>query len=408
MDVRKLTDSRDWLESERVIETAFLHPWDEAEARERIQAQANGAMPRPEVSWGLFDGDMMLTSISTLQHQLSFGGEVINAGEVHMVGSLPERRGGGGVRRLFGEILRDFRAQGDALAVLIPFSCSFYRKFGFEVVSRMVDQRVAIEQLSGFSCDLRVTRVWDEADLAPVRALWDAHARSCNLAEVRDDAAWVWRGNGDFGAPDFLHPDRQRYTYVLWDAKDNPCAYLRFSFFHEPDMPFVGELKVDDFVWNSPVALHAALGFLYRMRAKVSHINFELSDLDLSTLMPESDRVEQRVDNHVMARLLDVPTLLCLMPQPYDKGSYVLGIEDAFLPEVAGRWQVPYENGHATSVECTDAQPDLIVDETSACQLILGRAGLQDALYRPDVQVLGNADVLAHAFTRRPVYLSLT
>ncbi len=408
MDVRKLTDPKDWLESERVIETAFLHPWDETEARERVQAQANGDLPRPEVSWGLFDDDTMLSSISTLQHQLSFGGEVVRAGEVHMVGSLPERRGGGGVRRLFGDILRDFRAQGDALAVLIPFSCSFYRKFGFEVVARVLDQRVAIDQLAGFSCDLQVTRVWDEADLAPVRALWDAHACSCNLAEVRDDAAWAWRGNGDFGAPDFMHPDRQRYTYVLWDKNTNPCAYLRFSFFHEPDMPFVGELKVDDFVWNSPVALRAAFGFLYRMRAKVSHINFELSDLDLATLMPESDRVEQRVDNHVMARLLDVPTLLRLMPQPYDKGSYVLGIEDAFLPEVAGRWQVAYENGHATSVECTDAQPDLIADETTATQLILGRAGLQDALYRPDVQVLGNADVLAHAFTRRPVYLSLT
>ena len=285
MDVRKLTDPKDWLESERVIETAFLHPWDEAEARERIQAQANGSLPRPEVSWGLFDGDTMLTSISTLQHQLSFGGEVIYAGEFHMVGSLPERRGGGGVRRLFGEILRDFRAQGDVLAVLIPFSCAFYRKFGFEVATLVMDQRVAIDQLAGFSCDLRVTRVWNEADLAPVRALWDAHARSCNLAEVRDDAAWAWHGNGDYGAPDFLHPDRQRYTYVLWDTKDNPCSYLRFSFFHQPDLPFVGELKVDDFVWNSPLALRSALGFLYRMRAKVSHINFELPDLDLSTLM---------------------------------------------------------------------------------------------------------------------------
>lgn len=407
MDIRKLTDPHDWLESERVIETAFLHPWDEEEARKRIQAQASGTMPRPEVSWGLFDGDTMLTSISTLQHQLSFGGEVISAGEVHMVGSLPERRGGGGVRRLFGDILRDFRAQGDALAVLIPFSCSFYRKFGFEVVGRVLEQRVAIDQLAGFSCDLRVTRVWSETDLVPVRALWEAHVHYSNLAELRDDAAWAWRGNGDFGAPDFMHPNRQRYTYVLWDKDDNPCAYLRFSFFHEPDMPFVGELKVDDFVWNSPAALCAALGFLYRMRAKVSHINFELPDLDLSTLMPESDRVEQRVDSHVMARMLDVPTLLRLMPQPYDQGSYVLDIEDVFLPEVAGRWQIAYEAGRTTSVERTDAEPDFIADETSACQLILGRAGLQDALYRFDVQVLGNADVLAHAFTRRPVYLTL-
>ena len=407
MDVRKLTDPKDWLESERVIETAFLHPWDETEARERIQTQANGSLPRPEVSWGLFDGDTMLTSISTLQHQLSFGGEVINAGEFHMVGSLPERRGGGGVRRLFGEILRDFRAQGDVLAVLIPFSCAFYRKFGFEVATLVMDQRVAIDQLAGFSCDLRVTRVWNEADLAPVRALWDAHARSCNLAEVRDDAAWVWHGNGDYGASDFLHPDRQRYTYVLWDTKDNPCAYLRFSFFHQPDLPFVGELKVDDFVWNSPLALRSALGFLYRMRAKVSHINFELPDLDLSTLVPESDRVEQRIDSHVMARLLDPETLLRLMPQPYDTGSYVLGIEDAFLPEAAGRWQVAFETGRATAVKPTDREPDLVVDETTATQLILGRIALGDALYRPDVQLIGNAEVLAHAFTRRPVYLTL-
>ena len=108
-----------------------------------------------------------------------------------------------------------------------------------------------------------------------------------------------------------------------------------------------------------------------------------------------------------MARLLDPETLLRLMPQPYDTGSYVLGIEDAFLPEVAGRWQVTFEAGRTTSVEPTDREPDLMVDETTATQLILGRISLQDALYRPDVQLIGNAEVLAHAFTRRPVYLTL-
>lgn len=408
MDVRKLTDPQDWLESERVIETAFLHPWDEDEARRQIAAQVEGTVSRPEESWGLFDDDgTMLTSISTLRHTLSFGGEAIGAGEVHMVGSLPERRGGGGVRLLMRQILTDFRNRGDALAVLIPFSCAFYRKFGFEVAARVTQQRVAIEQLAGFACDLRVSRVWHEADLASVRSLWDACTCRRDLAELRDDAAWAWRGNGDFGAPDFLHPERQRYTYVLWSKDDEPCAYVRFSFFHEPDLPFVGELKVDELVWDGPWALRSALGFLYRMRAKVSHINFELPDLDLSTLVPESDRIEQRIDSHVMARLLDPETLLRLMPQPYDTGSYVLGIEDAFLPEAAGRWQVAFETGRATAVKPTDREPDLVVDETTATQLILGRIALGDALYRPDVQLIGNAEVLAHAFTRRPVYLTL-
>ncbi len=339
MDVRKLTDSRDWLESERVIETAFLHPWDEDQARKKIEAQASGATPRPEESWGLF-------------------------------------------------------------------SCAFYRKFGFEMAARMVRQRVGIEQLAGFSCDMRVTRIWEETDLVAARGLWDAFAATHDLVELREDEAWMWRGNGDYGAPDFLHEDRQRYTYVLWDG-ENPCAYVRFSFFHDPDMPFVGELQVSELVWDSPVALRAVLGFLYRMRAKVSHVNLELADVELATMVPEGDKVEQGIDSHVMARLLDPARLLRLMPQPYGEGTYALDIEDAFLPEVAGRWRVTYADGHATSVEATDSAPDLKVDETVACQLVLGRIGFDEARYRPNVQVLGNVETLSHTFVRRPVYLAL-
>ena len=408
MEVRKLTDSNDWLESERVIETAFLHPWDEEQSRRRIEAQAEGKEPRAEESWGLFDDSgAMVTSISTLRHRLSFGGKPIGAGEIHMVGSIPEHRGGGGVRMLMGEILRDFHTRGDALAVLIPFSCAFYRKFGFEMAGRMMRQRVAIEQLADYACKHRVTRVWQESELAPVRALWDAYAIAHDLSELRDDAAWAWRGNGDFGDPDFLHPERQRYTYVLWADSNKPAAYVRFSFCHEPDMPFVGELSVNELVWNAPQDLCAVLGFLYRMRAKVTHINFELADVDLAAILPESDRVEQQIDSHVMARLLDTEQLLRLMPHPYGTSSYILEVEDAFLPEVSGRWQVTYADGKATAVARTGAYPDLVVDETTASQLVLGRIGLADALYRPDTQVLRNVENLQRVFTRRTVHLAL-
>ena len=406
MEVRKLDDSRDWLESERVIATAFLHAWDEDAARKQVESQAAGKIPRFEESWGLFDGEAMVTSISTLRHRLSFGGESIGVGEVHMVGSIPERRGRGGVRALMGEIVRDFRSRGDALAMLIPFSCAFYRKFGFEMASRTIRQRLAIDQLGGFDCDLRVTRVWEEKDLCAVRSLWDAFAVSHDLAELRDDAAWAWRGNDDFGEPDFFHPERTRYTYVVWSG-DEPCAYVRFAFFHEPDMPFVGELDVCELVWNSPAALRATLGFIYRMRAKVTHVNFSLAGVELATLVPESDKAEQQVESHVMARLLDPEQLLRLMPHPHGSGSYVLQVEDEFLPEAAGRWQVVYADGRATSVARSDLAADLIVDETVACQLMLGRFGFADALFRPGVQVDGNTETLARVFTRRPVYLAL-
>ncbi len=407
METRKLTSQQELLESDRTIATAFLHPWDEDEARRTTQEQAEGKRPRPEQSWGLFGNDgAMLASAACLQRTLTLGGDTLPAGEVHMVGSLPERRGAGSVRALMGAMLRDFKECGDALAVLIPFSCAFYRKFGFEIAARMVCQRLEIEQLADYACDCDVTRVWEEKDLAPVRALWEAHARSHDLAELRKDEAWVWLGNGDFGEPDFLHPDRQRYTYVLWDDGE-AVAYVRFSFFHEPENPFVGELNVHDLVFTSPSSLHAALGFLYRMRAKVSHLNFTLPDVDFATLVPASDKVEQRLDSHVMARLLDPARILRQMPQPYGTGSYVLGIEDEFLPEVAGRWKVEFSDGRATCVKPTDLEPDLMAKETAACMLLLGRMGLADALLRTDVSLRGNEDVLSRVFVRRPIHLAL-
>jgi hypothetical protein len=68
---------------------------------------------------------------------------------------------------------------------------------------------------------------------------------------------------------------------------------------------------------------------------------------------------------------------------------------------------VKYEDGKVVSVEPTDLAPDMIADETLACQLILGRIGLDDALYRPGVQLLGNAATLSLAFVRRSVPLAL-
>ena len=99
--------------------------------------------------------------------------------------------------------------------------------------------------------------------------------------------------------------------------------------------------------------------------------------------------------------------LLRLMPHPYGTGSYILEVEDAFLPEVSGRWQVTYADGKATAVARTGAYPDLVVDETTASQLVLGRIGLADALYRPDTQVLRNVENLQRVFTRRTVHLAL-
>ena len=409
MRIQRLTTEDELFESEHVLATAFLHPWDESEAREKAQAQSAGTAPVPEESWGIFDdADRLVCSISTLRHELAFGGHSMPVGEVHMVGSLPEGRGGGNVRMLMAELLRHFKQRGDQMAVLIPFSFSFYRKFGFELAARTMTQRVPTDQLGAFGCDYMVTRVGSEKDVAVLRSLYDDFAASRNLAELRSDAAWAYKGNGEWGERDFFHLDCMRYTYVLWDEAGNAHAYVTFIFVTGDKGPFVGELKVSDLVYDSPEAFRGVLGFLYRLRAKATHVAFELmDDLDLGTLIPDCDQAVRTVGGHVMARLLDVPGVLQKMPHPASSGAYVVGVDDAFMPENSGCYRVTFEAGKAIAVERTGEEPDITVTEETLCQLVVGRINLNDARYRVGTVLRGNEKTLAQVFVRRDVCLDL-
>ena len=408
MQIKKLSTPEELYKSEHILTTAFLEPWDGQEARKKSEAILHHPSTGEE-RWGLCDDTgQMVASVSTMSHTLAFGGQPVSAGEVHMVGSLPEGRGGGNVRALMRKILQDFEARGDVFALLIPFSFAFYRKFGFELAARMYSQRVPIEQLANMVCDYRVTRVESERDVPVVRSLYESFARTRNMADLLNEDAWKYAGNGEFGERDFLHPNDIRYTYVFWSHKDTPHAYVRFRFQADAKNPFMGELDVCDCVYDSPQAFLGILGFLYRMRAKVSHVSFELmDDVDLATILPECDDVECTVGGHVMARLLDVPRALELMPHPQNEGSYSVGVTDAFMPQNDGTYRVAYHAGRAVQVERTNAVPDLQVSEETLCQLVVGRIDLEDARYRKGTIVATNADTLTHVFVRRPISLVL-
>ena len=408
MTVRKLTTWQEWLEADRLIDTAFLHPWDEEKSTKKVQAQADGSEPRPEQTWGLTDEDgALLAAITTLEHQMYFGDAIVDVGEVHMVGSRVESRGGGNVRTLMKEILDDFTDRGHAFAALIPFSCSFYRKFGFELTSHAVKQKVPMDQLAGFRCDFRATHVEREEDVAAVRALYDDFARVRTLAAVRTDADWHWRGNGEFGEPDWMMGGYRLHTYVLWNDDGKACAYVTFAFKHEPNMPFFGELVVTDLAYDGHESFRGLLGLLYRLRAKAGSVTFELrDDIDLATFLPEGDDVERTAVDFAMLRVLDVSHVLELMPHPPAVGSFTLEVDDAFMPQNSGVYRVEMDP-EGTHIKRCDDQADLHVSMQTLTLLVSGRIGLEGALFREDTQLTGNEELLSRVFTKRPLHFRL-
>jgi predicted acetyltransferase len=121
-------------------------------------------------------------------------------------------------------------------------------------------------------------------------------------------------------------------------------------------------------------------------------------DHELFLLLAEPRRMEFAVNDGVWLRLIDVGA--ALSARTYGDGEIVLEVEDAFLPENAGRWRVD-TGGASRTEDAADLRLDVtavgsvylggftfadLVRGSRARELAEGAAKRADALFRTDVQ----------------------
>ncbi|MBR6426172.1 MAG: GNAT family N-acetyltransferase [Oscillospiraceae bacterium] len=405
MRIEKLTTWQQWVEADRLIATAFLHKWERERSEKEYQAQAEGQEPRNEDTWGLFnDAGRMVSAIVTRPCTLSFEGAFVPCRDVNMVGSLPEERGGGHIRQLMDEILHSCRKNGELFAVLHPFSFAFYRKFGFELAASQLAQRVPIDQLAGFSCGYAVTRTDSQEDVNVLRGLYEAAALRRNLSTLRTDRDWAFRGDGEYGQPNWWEGDRPSYTYLFRDGSGAPHAYFKFQFKEGSAGPMLGEMEIRDLVFDSPEAFRNVLGFLYGMRAKVTHVQLSMPEfVDLAALIPECDKAERSLEGHTMARALNVPEVLSRLQMP-SGSQFTIEIQDSFLRENCGVYLVSAREG-GNLVSPVQAPADLCLSAQTLAPLSVGTIDLSAACYRDGTLLRGNKALLAQVFCKKPVGL---
>lgn len=394
MEIRKLQTAQEWQESSRLAATAFLHPWNE---------QHGETETGTEECWGCFhESGKMMACIVTESKHLTFDGKIIPASEAKAVVSLPEFRGNGNVRNLMDIVLHEFKKRGDLFALLIPFSLDFYRKYGFELISKNLEQTADIEQFSGFSCRCAVRQADCAEDVSVMKKLYEDFITSKNMVSLKSEADWEYRGNSEFGKRGWMEEDRRTYTYIF--SNGEPNAYLQFIFLPGPDGPFIGTMKVTKLIYDSPEAFRNVLGFIYGMRAKLTDICFTLmTPIDLALLLPECNKIERKLKGDTMARVLDVEGILLIRQYPQEPGHFSIRIEDMFLPENTGTYQVAYQNRQAVSVRKTNGTADIEVTETTFCQLAIGFINLSEALYKEGTKINGNQVTLECIFIKRLV-----
>ena len=385
MEVRRIT-AQEKFEANLISTVAFhMRMEDPEKSREE-------SLKDTKEDWGAFAGDgRMMARIINHRFESMLDGKIVANGGIGAVSTLPEYRNSGAVREIFNRLIPEAYRNGEIISTLYPFNHAFYRRFGYETVRWRNDYEFVPAVLGGYRFS-GTAELWKPGDPAgEFTALYNRFTEKYNLAIRRDDEMMLKKHlQGEY------YKDR-KFGYLLRE-EGKPVAYLIFQDIrHDP----AAILSVEDIAWEGRAGLNAVLGFLGRFTADYGTIRMFLpASLELFSVIrsPMAYDITQTARQDYMIRAVNVQKLLGIIRKP-DNRRFVIRVEgDPHIPENNGTWEVC-----GTAAERTDKVPDLTVSIQAFGQLAAGCAGLDEALYRPDVTLSGNEDVLQKVFIRKPI-----
>lgn len=385
MEVHKLSAGERF--EAKLISTVAFHGRMEDPEKSREES-----LKETDEDWGAFaDDGKMMARIINHRFDTWLDGQIIPNGGIGAVSTLPEYRNTGAVREIFNRLIPEAYRNGEVISTLYPFSHAFYRKFGYETVRWRNDYEFTPEVLSGYRFT-GTAELWKSGDpVSEYTALYNRFASCFNLAVRRDDRKMLEDHlKGEY------YKDR-KFGYLLREG-GKPAAYLIFQDIRNDPAAI---LEVLDMAWDGREGLYAILGFLSRFTADYGTIRMFLpSCIELLSVIrsPQAYDIRQTARQDYMIRTVNVRRLLETIRKP-DGIRFAIRVEgDGQIPENNGIWEV--SSGGVTE---TDREPDLTVSIQALGQMAAGCVSLDEAMYRPDVSVTGNTEVLKRVFIRKPI-----
>lgn len=135
------------------------------------------------------DKDRMVSTINLIPVTWSIGGICLKAAEMGHVGTLPEYRGRGLIRRLIDEYHKEAQRQGYDIAVIegIPY---FYRQFGYEYAIPLLEEtKIRLDQIPEWKSKIKI-RPFAEKDIPTAKTLLEQSQKKFYVHSIRDETIW--------------------------------------------------------------------------------------------------------------------------------------------------------------------------------------------------------------------------
>ena len=351
---------------------------------------------RPEWTLCAFDGRRLVSSFSTIPFTMRANGVALPIGGVSAVGTLPEYRRRGLVRRIMTRAFADMREGGRPVAALWASQAAIYQRFGYAMASSMCGYAVDTVDIDFFDADegdRQIERLDPASGHDLVKDLYIRFVEKRMGYLHRAQALWVHNTFEQREADGPVHvatshgpsgPD----GYAVYTLREGRCDHPARS----------QEIVVRDLAWLSPGA-YRSLWMFFKRHDLVGRVRWTSAPSDDPAVeyFLEPRMLEARDREGFWMRLVDVAAALAGRGWIAD-GEISLSVRDGPLaPWNDGSYRLTVSAGVAEVAPCS-GDTDIQLSVKALASLYAGRRSARElsqwGLLDGDSDAVRRADAL--------------
>ncbi len=337
------------------------------------------------------DGAELSTGIFFLTNT-SFGMGWIKTLLVCGLSTPVQNRRQGSIRLMITDMQKLAADEGAAVALLHPFSFSYYSQFGYE---RVADHLIAEFDIKDIDFVPRRCNFvpYGPSRLPDMIKIYDKFSKGRNLLMPRFDES-KYTGGG-------------KQAYIYYDGGE-PAAYIVAT--GEKTL-FVNNYintrqNVNELAYTSPEALKEVFSFLRMFEGEYDRVRmFDLSlCFEADLMLKHYAKVDYKILPDISARVLNTEKLLSAADYPQKEGAFTVCVKDG-LDTVNGVFRVEYGGGKGKITKLDGGrEADITLTAGSLAQIAYGYRQLdgRSASYLDGVRVNGDCEDFFRAFPKRP------
>lgn len=300
----QLTENQ-FMDSIQLSQYAFQYIVPEDQIPKRLE------MLKKHKILGIFEAEQLAAKLHLIPFEVHIGEQKWKMGGIAGVATYPEFRRKGYVKDLMQQALKEMKEEGYSISMLHPFKISFYRKYGWELLTNRIkctlskSDLVMQEVVSG-----TIKRTNNDVNFYDLNEIYTHYASRFAGMLVRENTWWETI-------------TKDELISIYYDADQRPKGFLVYSIKDS-------KMKVEEFVALTAEARKGLWNFICQHDSMVNEVEIILSEKEPLLYTLKEPNVKTELMPYFMVRIVDVEKFLSDYDFQWIGEEFVLQITDEY------------------------------------------------------------------------------